>query len=153
MSETPFNLRIDDVTLNYAKLDTPVENPFSKEQQFEVQMVLTDEQAKMIADAGLKVKEKDGVKSMNAVRKAKNGAVKVVGADTQPFEAVRSIGNGTKGNVILWVYQWNNMGRSGVGASLTAVQITDFKEYSPQGSVDFAPVGGESAPAAEGSMF
>ena len=74
-----------------------------------------------------------------------NGKVRVVGADKMPLSA--TIGNGSKGNVIVWQYPYSAPGgRSGISGSLTAVQVTDLVEYN-SGSVDFDVVA--DAPASE----
>ena len=46
-----------------------------------------------------------------------------------------SIGNGSKGNIMIFTYDYNVSGRKGTGAMLSAIQVTDLVEYS--GSVDF----------------
>ena len=111
----PRNYRINDVELNWAKLTKPV-SPFGQP-QYELQIATTD---KAVADEWktnhLTVKDKDGKYSVSLKRKAlkadgsENGAPKVVDKDAQPLNA----------------------------ASLTAIQITDFKEYT--GSVEFEPI-------------
>ena len=149
----PRNYRIDDVELHYAKLDKPV-SPFGTA-QWEL-MIATDDAAKAEEwkKNHLKVKEKDGKYVVSLKRKTTkangddNGPVRVVNADLSPFNERNSIGNGTKGNVILFQYPWDNMGRTGIATSLTAVQITDFKRFTPSaGGMDFTAVEGVSAPA------
>ena len=159
--ENPRNLLIENVELNWAKLDTPV-NPFGTE-QFELQIATTD---KAVADQWkadhLNVKEKDGKFTASLRRKAKradgsdNGKVRVVDANKQPFENVRSIGNGSIGNVIVWQAPFDTMGRKGVSSSLTAVQIVTLEEFTPSGGVDFDVVETSTAgeePSAPESMF
>lgn len=161
--ETPRNLLIENVELNWAKLDTPV-NPFGTE-QFELQIATTDA---AVADQWkkdfLNVKEdkKNPGKFIAALRrKAKradgsdNGKVRVVDGNKAPFENVRSIGNGSIGNVIIWQAPFDTMGRKGVSSSLTAVQITTLEEFTPSGGVDFDVVPGEDSgqPDNESAMF
>lgn len=149
--ESPKNYLISDVELNWARLDTPV-NPFGTE-QYELQIATTDaKKADELRANHLNVKEKDGVFTVSLKRKAKkadgsdNGKVRVVGADKTPFENVRSIGNGSRGNVIVFQYPYEAMGRKGVASSLTAVQITSLEEYVPSNAVDFDVIAGD-APA------
>lgn len=150
----PRNFLISNATLNWARLDTPV-NPFGTE-QFELQIATTDKaEAENWKSNFLNVKEKDGVFSVGLRRKAKradgsdNGKVRVVDANKQPFENVRSIGNGSIGNVIVWQAPFDAMGRKGVSSSLTAVQIVTLEEFTPSGGVDFDVVGGGEEPAAD----
>lgn len=153
MIDKPRNVMLSDVSMNYAKLRSPVKNPFSQAMQYEMQIVLSDAQAKELESYGLSTKkDKEGRSVFSAKRNAmkangeENGAVRVVDANKQPFDA--NIGNGSKGNVILWVYPWSQPGRSGVSASLTAVQVTEHVAYESD-SVDFDVVGGGDETAAE----
>lgn len=153
--ENPRNIRIDGVELHWPKLATPVENVFNKaERQYELLIQTKDaEKAKEMKANGLNVKEKDGVFSVNLKRKEKkangedNGPVRVVNGDLTPFGDPTSIGNGSIGNVIIFQYPWSNMGRSGIGSSLTAVQVTTLVPFTPKaGGVDFDVVGGAASP-------
>ena len=49
------------------------------------------------------------------------------------------------GNVIVWQYPYKNAMRSGVGNSLTAIQVTKLEKYTPTGGVDFEAVAGEES--------
>ena len=153
MLEKARNYKIDDVTMNWARLDTPV-NPFGTE-QYELQLEISKEQADVMKANYFNVKEKDGKFTVSLKRKAKkadgsdNGKVRVVNADLTPFENVRSIGNGSKGSVIVFQYPYSAAGRKGVANSLTAVQIKDLVKYESTASVDFeaaAPAQPESKP-------
>ena len=73
--------------------------------------------------------------------------VRVVDSAKNPFENRTQIGNGSKGNVIVWQAPYEVQGRKGISNSLTAVQVTDFVEYASTGGVDFDIVEGET-PAA-----
>ena len=152
--EAPRNVLIKDVIINYAKLETPVENPFSKAQQYEMQIATTDAaKAQEMRDAHLNVKEKDGVFSASLKRNAfkkdggDNGKVRVVNENKQPIESTRDLGNGSEGNVILWQYPYQRPGTNvtAIASSLTAVQITKYEVYEGQNSVDFDVVGGAEA--------
>lgn len=147
------NYRINDVELNWAKLVSPV-SPFGSP-QFELQVATTDKaKADEMAANNLKVKEIDGKFVVSLKRKAvkadgsDNGAPRVVGKDAKPLADASKIGNGSKGNVIVFQYEYNAAGRTGIASSLTAVQVTDLVEYT--GSADFEAiedVPGESAEA------
>ena len=67
-----------------------------------------------------------------------NGPVRVVDKAAQPFADVSTIGNGSVGNVIVYQYPYETAGRKGTATSLTAVQVTDLKEYTAQ--ADFTPI-------------
>ena len=147
--ENPRNFLITDAELNYARLDTPT-NPFGQP-IYELQIATTDAAVAEEWKANhLSVKERDGKFTVslkrNATRKdgEDNGKVRVVDAQKMPIENVRSLGNGSVGNVIVWQFPYENMGRKGVSTVLTAVQVTDFQEYAPSGGVDFDVVAGAS---------
>jgi len=161
----PRNYRIDNVELNWAKLAKPV-NPFGTE-QWEIQIATTD---KAVADEWTKnhltvKQDKVDTKKFTVSLKRKaikrdgssNGPVKVVDAAAQPVTEVSNIGNGSMGNVVVYQYPYETMGRKGIATSLTAVQITKMEVYTA--AVEFEPVvdlaSGDSnteAPAKEAAM-
>lgn len=158
MEFQPRNYRIDNAEFWYAKLDKPV-NPFGTE-QWEL-MVATDDAgvAEEWKKNHLPVKQKtlDGKEMMTVSLKRKtfkangeeNGPVRMVNADLTPFTDRNSIGNGSRGNVIVFQYPWENMGRKGIASSLTSIQMVEFKRFTPTaGGVDFTAVVGAPAPAA-----
>ena len=151
--DKPRNLLIKDVELNWMRLDTPT-NPFGTE-IYELQIATTDAaKAEQMRADHLNVKERDGKFTVSLKRNAKkrdgtdNGKVRVVDADKLPIENTRSIGNGSRGNVIVWQYPYEAMGRKGISGSLTAVQVTEVVEFTG-GGVDFDVVGQEEAPSAD----
>ncbi len=141
--EKPRNYLISDVTFNWARLDKP-QNPFGTE-QYELQIATTDAaKAAELTANHLNVKEKEtGVFTVSLKRKAKradgsdNGKVQVVGTKASDVIDVRTIGNGSQGNVIVWQYPYEGGGRSGIATSLTKVQVVDLKVYDGAGDVDF----------------
>lgn len=148
--ESPRNYFIKNVELNWARLDRPV-NPFGTE-QYELQVSTTDKKlAKELKDNFFNVKEKDGKYVVSLKRKARkangddNGAPKVVNADLSPFDFSKHlIGNGTVGNVKVYQYPYEMMGRKGIGSSLTAVQIVDLVAYTGGGNnQDFEAIDGD----------
>lgn len=147
---SPRNYLIKDVELNWARLDTPVENPFGGPNAWEVQIATSDKkQAKELTEAGLNMKEKDGQYVANLRRKSIRAdgqamePVRVVDAQKQVMDGMerRKIGNGSRGNVIIWQAPYAAMGRSGISNSLTAVQVTKLEEYSGESGLDFDIVG------------
>ena len=158
------NFKISDVTINYPKLDKPV-NPFGQE-QYELQIATADEaKVQELEENYISFRRKDGklVKDANGMftaglkRKAHkangetNGKVRVVTADLTPVDDVKSIGNGSKANVIVFQYPYDTAGRKGTGTSLTAIQITDMVVWSPSGGVDFEAVGSVEPAEVQGS--
>jgi hypothetical protein len=148
------NFKINDVTINYPKLDKPV-NPFGTE-QYELQIATADETKVQELEEnyvmfrrkdGALVKDAAGMFTASLKRKAHkangdtNGKVRVVNSDLTPMESVTTIGNGSKANVIVFQYPYDTAGRKGVASSLTAIQITDLVVYAPTGGVDFEAVG------------
>ena len=159
MLTSPKNVLLSNVELNWARLDTPADNPFGGVASWEVQAVFPNAEAASVArEAGINVKEKDGQAFASLRRKSatKDGSpmepVRVVDASKQPMDSAarRKIGNGSKGNIIVWCAPYEYAGRKGVTASLTAVQVTDLVEYTGGGdTVDFdmveAPAGDTAA--------
>ena len=147
--ENPRNYKIDNVTMNWVKIDTPVDS-FGN-MVYEMQIVVSKEQAETLKANHISVKEKDGQFVANLKRKAfkkdgsDNGKVRAVDADLKPIENTRSIGNGSVGNVIVWQYPYKNAMRSGVGNSLTAIQVTKLEKYEATGGVDFTAVASEES--------
>ena len=149
MLTEPKNIMISGVTLNWARLDTPADNPFGGAPSWEVQIETADKaQAKALQDDGLNVKEADGTFTVSLRRKSetKDGSpmapVRVVDAAKNPIDGAnrRKIGNGSTGNVIVWLAPYEYAGKKGITASLTAVQVTDMVEYSAEASMDFDSV-------------
>jgi len=139
---------IRDLEFYWANLQRP-HAPFGTE-QWDVQ-VRTDNKdtVKELESLGVKMKKNDeGVFFANIKRKTKkaNGEpmdpVKVV--DAARNELKNSIGNGSKGHVKLFSYEWNVAGRSGRSAMLSAVQVTDLIEYNGKTGVDFDDESGAS---------
>ena len=152
--ESPRNFKIEGVELNWVKLSKPVVNAFNKnETLWEMQIATTDKaKAEELKKNHINMKEKDGKFVASLRRKtvkadgSANDPVRVVNSDLSPMLSPEKIGNGSIANVIVYQYPWSNMGRTGIGSILSAVQITALEEYTPTGGVDFAPVG---EPAAE----
>lgn len=151
------NYRIDNVELNWAKLDQPV-SPFGT-LQWELQIATTDKaKAKELKDNYFNVKEKDGKYVVSLKRKAiksdgsENTPVRVVDGSLQAVDA-KKLGNGSVGNVIVYQYPYETAGRKGIASSLSGVQVTQMIEYNPSASgfdviesADTATVDEEDAP-------
>ena len=147
------NVRIDGVELSWPKLVTPFKNQFGGE-NYELQIIADADRKGELEAAGLKVKDtEDGRVMANLKRKAQkasgemNEAPRVVNASREAMSAdeIRSIGNGSIGNVIIYKFDYDFGGNQGVSHSLTAVQVTELKKF--EGSVDFDDVS-ESSEAA-----
>ena len=143
--DQPRNYKIENVTLNWARLDSTV-NPFGTE-QYELQIATSDSaKAAELKANHMNVKEKDGMFTVSLKRKAKkadgsdNGKVRVVNADLSPMENTRILGNGSVGNVVVFQYPYSAAGRKGIANSLTAVQVTKLEKYEAQAAADFTAV-------------
>ena len=111
------------------------------EPTWEIEAELNDQQAAVFADAGVRLKEDDGIKLIRFKRKVSgakkgggtynNDAPKVVDASKQPFEKL--IGNGSLVNISYDLRSWEMMGNTGVKADLKAVQVLELVEYSGGG--------------------
>ena len=139
----PRNYKIMDVELNYARLATAQKNPFGGPDQWELQIATRDKtKADELRANHFNVKEKDGVFTVSLKRKTvkasgeANVPVRVVDAATNPIENVSILGNGSRGNVIVFQYEYEDRvsKTTKVASSLTAVQVVDFKEYRPDGA-------------------
>jgi len=150
MIENPRNYKIESVELNWVKIATPIDSFGNK--VYEMQIVVSKEQADVLKANYFNVKEKDGKFVIGLKRNAfkrdgtDNGKVRAVDADLKPMEDTKVIGNGSIGNVIVWQYPYSNSARSGVGNSLTAVQVTKLEKYESNNGVDFAAVATAEAP-------
>ena len=141
MSNSKFKtVVLRDVELFWAKLDKPVD-PFGAGPAWEVQIRTSDEaKANEWNSHGLNVKKiaengKDYWK-VGLKRKAKNRAgddnpaPEVMSADPNVTVDPKKIGNGSKGHVRLFQYDYNVGGRSGVASQFNAIKITDLVNYS-----------------------
>ena len=148
------NVMINDVELRWARLDTPFKNQFGGE-NWELQIVAGTDRTEEFAQFG-KVKDLgDGMIGLNLTRKAmkKDGSpmepVRVVDAARTPIENRRGIGNGSRGNVIVWTYDYEFAGKPGKASSLTAVQVTELVEYVAKNTVDFDVLAEEASTEAQ----
>ena len=136
---------LKDVELHWAKLDKPVDPFKTGERLWEVQIRTADE---VIAKQWAKEyyinakKDDEGFWKANVKRKELNGkgetnkAPDVLGRSNQPISA-SNIGNGSIGDLKLFQYPYDVAGRKGVASMLSAVRVTDLKEYAPTSDVDF----------------
>ena len=117
---------------------------------WEIEAVLTDEQAAQLADQGLAIKTKDGEKTYRFKKKVggkrkdgtdyTNDAPRVVDGNKQPFEEL--IGNGSIVNIAYSLREWSMMGNSGIKGDLKAVQVVEHVPYAGGGSDEFEEIGG-----------
>lgn len=145
---TPRNYIINDVFLNWMKLNPKqTVNPFGTP-QWEGQLA-TDDDAKAAELIANHVPMKHGPTFaednmwIGSVKRKEfkangenNGPVRVVDSTKQPLDGT-TIGNGSKGNVIVFQYPYDTAGRKGIANSLTAIQVTDLVEYTGSNSIDF----------------
>ncbi|MDA8747427.1 hypothetical protein N9M66_04375 [Litoreibacter sp.] len=129
---------VRDVSFYYAKLDKPV-SPFGTE-IYDLQVRFPANRVKEMSAYGKVRPVEDGQFAINVTRKAMNAKkqktpVRVVDKDKNPIKDL--IGNGSKGNVILYSYNWEVSGRSGIKTVLIAVQVTELIKYVPEVSIDF----------------
>jgi len=157
MLENPRNYKIDNVEMNWVKIESPVDSFGTM--VYEMQIVVSKEQAEVLKSNFFNVKEKDGKFIVNLKRKAfkkdgsENGKVRAVDSDLKPFENTRVIGNGSIGNIIVWQYPYKNASRSGVGNSLTAIQVTKLEKYESTGGADFTAIASEEPKVETKELF
>lgn len=114
------------------------------EHRWEIEAFLSDAQAAALVDAGLKIKDDDGVKTLRFKRKVsgtkKDGGTykldppKVVDAHKVPFDKL--IGNGSLVNIQYSIRSGEMMGNAYTKADLVAVQVLELVEYGGGGSSD-----------------
>ena len=130
---------IRNVTLNYAKVYKSEVNPFGKD-QFDIQIEFDKSRSDEMSQYGKIRALPNGNMALNVSRPAKNGKgqkAKIRVIDGEKNDMTDGIGNGSKGNVMVYSYDWNVAGKSGRKTILIAVQVTDLVEYNPDASVDF----------------
>jgi hypothetical protein len=147
---------VKDVELHWAKLDAPVDPFKTGEKVWEVQIRTDDENvAKSWAkDYFINAKKDDeghwkaNIKRKELNRKGESNQPPVVlGRDNQPMPS-SNIGNGSIGDLKLFQYPYDVAGRKGVSSMLSAVRVTNLKEYTPSSEVDFDVIeGAEGAEA------
>jgi hypothetical protein len=131
---------VRDVTFNWPKL-VDKHSPFGT-LQWDVQVVTNNDATKaQLESAGVKMKKGDNGYYANIKRKAvkANGEPqeppKVVDTDKEEMapSKIKSMGNGSKGHIKLFSYDWEMAGKKGVSAMLVAMQITDYVSYDGAG--------------------
>lgn len=138
---------VKDVEFNWPHLINS-HSPFGVE-VWDVQVRTADpDTAEQMKRLGVSVKKSDGSASVpaglfyaNVKRKTKNakgGAnqpVTVVDGQRNPI--TEELGNGSRGNIKLFSYDYNMPQRSGTAAILTGVQVTSFVRYIREDDFDF----------------
>lgn len=154
----PRNAIVKNVTFFWAKLDKPVDNYAGDALQWEVQVRVPKARREELEVYGKVKDQDDGTVSYNFQKKAfkADGSpaarVRVVDAAKEELTDRNSIGNGSKGNIILMLkdYEIKNpktgkVTKSGTSNMLTAVQITDLKIYERTNSGSFTDFDDETA--------
>lgn len=119
-------------------------SPFGTE-IWDVQVRTTEEfVADQLKSVGVNVKKHDdgywhaNIKRKTVNRKGEpNSPVTIVDAATNPWNPATRIGNGSKGNVKVFSYDYNMNGRKGVGVMLSAIQIVELEEFKGSDDVEF----------------
>ena len=120
------------------------------EPRWEIEAELNDEQAAMFADAGVRLKEDDGIKLIrfkrNVQGKKKDGTgmydlepPRVVDGNKKPFASL--VGNGSLVNIAYELREWNVAGNSGVKPALNGVQVIELVEFSGAKADEFEEEG------------
>ena len=133
---------VRDLEIHWANVYKP-HNPFGTE-IYDIQVRTTDEKkVKELGELGINLKKHDDGYFFGNVKR------KTVNAKGEPMEGPQvldaakapmtdPIGNGSKGNIKVFSYEYKVGGRQGVAAMLSALQIVDLVPYSDGGnSVDF----------------
>ena len=136
---------IRDVELHYTHLVDP-QAPFGTAQWDLLIKTDSEETKTQLESLGLKPKADGDMWKVNVKRKTQSAkgepldppVVVDSNKELMPEADVKSIGNGSKGNIKVFKYDWSVGGRSGTNAMLVAVQVTDYIKYEGGGGdVDF----------------
>ena len=135
---------VRDVVFNWPKL-TKAHSPFGT-LQYDIQVVTDNEETKAQLEAlGVKMKEGADGFYANIKRKAqrKDGSEQTppkvldVNKAEMTEDQINKMGNGSKGLIKLFSYNWDVGGRSGTSAMLVAIQVTEYLEYEGSSEEDF----------------
>lgn len=132
---------IRDVTFNWPKL-VNAHSPFGS-LQYDIQVVTDSEATKaQLEDAGVKMKKGENKTwYANVKRKAVNGKgetnepPRVLNSEKEPMskDLIQTMGNGSKGHLKLFSYDWEVGDRKGKSGMLVAIQVTDYVAYEGAG--------------------
>jgi hypothetical protein len=131
---------VRDVTFNWPKL-VDKHSPFGT-LQWDIQVVTNNEATKaQLESAGVTMKSGNDSYYANIKRKAikangeANDPPKVVDTDKEEMapSKVKNMGNGSKGHIKLFSYDWEMAGKTGTSAMLVAMQITEYVSYDGAG--------------------
>ena len=131
---------VRDVTFNWPKL-VDKHSPFGT-LQWDVQVVTNNDAPKaQLESAGVKMKTGESGYYANINRKAikangeANEPPKVIDIDKEEMapSKIKSMGNGSKGHIKLFSYDWEMAGKTGISAMLVAMQITEYVSYDGAG--------------------
>jgi len=148
-NNTTSTIVINNANFKWAKLDTPV-NPFGAGDAWEVQlytedMAVANEWTSQSLNVKSRATEDDSVEYYvnlkRWVKSPKTGKSYdkpiVITSDRKPLDA-KLIGNGSKGSVKAYQYEWSMNGRKGVSTILIAVRVDELIEYKPVIEDDFS---------------
>jgi len=140
-TEAKSNVIIKNVELRWAKLNNPV-SPFGT-LQWELQVVADKSREKELSQFGKVKATTDSKISINLKKKANKAdgspaePVRLVDAKKEAITDRSIVGNGSMGNVMVFLRPYEMMGKKGTSVMLVAVQVTDLKEYKATSGVDF----------------
>lgn len=131
-------LALKDVTLYWANLRH--RNTMSDKYQVDL-CQLTTPQKKALEDAGIRVNNKGDDRGDFVTAKSAKFEIIPYNSDGTEISEDVSIGNGSKGNVIVETFEWNHAPtkRSGVGLGIKigGLTVTDLNEYRPMQETSF----------------
>lgn len=143
------NIIISDVILFWPKLGKPIENQFSGDEQWEVQIRVPEERKAELEALGKIREHDDGTVSFNTRKKS----IKADGSPALPVAVVdkaknpvdpKSIGNGTKANVMLMLRDFvitnpknGKVTKEGTSVMLNKIQVTELVKYEAKANGNF----------------
>ncbi len=131
------------VELHWASLADPKTTEYGTNYELQIQFT-EQETADTLKEAGVKILPFEGgfkgyLKRKPVNAKGEETRVNVVDKDGEPMskDAIRSIGNGSIGNVRIFSYEYKVGPRSGRAAAMTDVRVIEMKTYEAAIQDDF----------------
>ena len=122
--------KLSDVELYWANLYT--RNKLSNKYQVDL-VNLTEDQIKLIEEAGVSVRSKDDERGFFVTCKSSNYEIIPHDKNGDTIGPDILVGNGSRANVMVKPYGWTNpQGKKGLSLGISKLVVTDLKQYVPE---------------------
>ncbi len=113
-------------TLYWAHVRKP--NPISDREQYTAVLALNDSDTTRLKELGANIQNK-GDERGNYVTMKSTFAPRIVDAKKKEMDGKVLIGNGTKANVVIHVYEWSYAKKKGVSIGMDVIQVTELVTF------------------------